>query len=91
MYTRPNIQVLENLTSLKRLYISWNKVRDASALSKLTNLEHLTIRGAELTDYSFLRNLNKLSSFNTSVWGEKIRYYRGETLKAFIESNGKER
>ncbi len=58
-----DITGLEYATNLQELYLRWNRIRDISALAKLTNLEHLDAHGNQnICDISALSGLVNLQT-----------------------------
>ena len=55
-----SISGLEDLTSLKYLYLSENEIKDIGPISSLTNLRYLYLSGNVIEDISPIQNLNGL-------------------------------
>jgi len=55
-----SISGLEDLTSLKYLYLSENEIKDIGSISSLTNLRYLYLSGNVIEDISPIQNLNGL-------------------------------
>ena len=55
-----DITGIEKLTGLKKVYLDWNFIEDLSMLSKLDQLEELSIRNLPVKDYTPLLQCPKL-------------------------------
>ena len=61
---------IEHFINLKRLDISWNKIKDIKKLSGLTRLEYLKAFGNQITSVAPLKELVNLNSLN--IGGNKL-------------------
>ncbi len=61
---------IEHFINLKRLDISWNKIKDIKKLSGLTRLEYLKAFGNQITSVTPLKDLVNLNSLN--IGGNKL-------------------
>jgi len=61
---------IEHFINLKRLDISWNKIKDIKKLSGLTRLEYLKAFGNQITSVAPLKDLVNLNDLN--VGGNKL-------------------
>lgn len=59
-----DISGIENLSNLKELYLTGNKISDISKLKGLTNLQLLCLTGTNVSDISALKELTNLKTLD---------------------------
>lgn len=60
------IPEIEELKSLNKLNLSWNKITNANCLSQLTSLTDLNLNGNRIKNYDFLIELTNLNNLDLS-------------------------
>ncbi len=79
-----NLSGIEHFINLKRLDISWNKIKDIKKLASLTNLEYLRAFGNQISSVTPLADLTKLNNLN--IGGNKVT--KIDALKGLVNLTG---
>lgn len=84
---------LANLTNLRSLDLSQNRISDLTPLANLTNLTTLNLSANKITDISPLANLTKLTTLNLtsnaiSDWSPMANLTKLETLEPDVQIGG---